>query len=243
MEDQKISFSELVRYKHSTRMELADRILDDLITAAKSSNDPLVKQAIAVLQKWDRQAEAKSRGAVLFKAWNDLMDRSQLFAIPWDAKSPLTTPDGLADPEAAIAALKTAARDVLQDYGALDIPWGEVFRLKSASHNLPANGGPGGLGIFRTLNYAPLDKGRFQAVDGDSFVAAIEFSNPVRAQVLTSYGNATQPNMMPNSMSDRMPDSDQLTLMADKKLRPVWRSRQDILAHLKSRTANHPNWH
>ncbi|MBD1865337.1 MULTISPECIES: acylase [Trichocoleus] len=230
MEDPKISFEELIRYKHSTRMELADRILDDLTTAAKSSTDPLIKQAIAVLQKWDRQAEAKSRGAVLFKAWNDLMDRSKLFAIPWDEKSPLTTPDGLADPEAAITALKTAATELLKNYGALDIAWGDVFRLKSEANNLPANGGPGGLGIFRTVNYTPAEEGQFQAIDGDSFVAVIEFSNPVRAQALTSYGNATQPDMLQGS--------DQLTLMSQKKLRPVWRSRRDILAHLKSRTVN-----
>src|SRR5690349_23696774 len=35
MEDLKISFDELVRYKHSTRMELADRILDDLASRSE----------------------------------------------------------------------------------------------------------------------------------------------------------------------------------------------------------------
>jgi acyl-homoserine-lactone acylase len=230
MANDKISFDELIRDKHSTCMELADRILDDLIAAAEDEEDTLVQQAIAVLNRWDRQAEAESQGAVLFSAWNELMDRDQLFAIPWDETAPLTTPDGLADPEAAVTALKTAATQVLENYGALDISWGEVFRLQSDSVDLPANGGPGGLGIFRTLNFSALENGQFQAVDGDSFVAAIEFSNPVRAQALTSYGNATQPNMMQNA--------DQLTLMAQKKLRPVWRSRQDILAHLRSRTVN-----
>ena len=34
-EDKKISFEELLKYKHSTRMELADRLLDDLLLAVQ----------------------------------------------------------------------------------------------------------------------------------------------------------------------------------------------------------------
>ncbi|MEW6499756.1 MAG: penicillin acylase family protein, partial [Cyanobacteriota bacterium] len=50
-------------------------------------------------------------------------------------------------------------------------------------------------------------------------------SNPVKAMALIGYGNATQP---------RSPHiSDQLPLAARKQLRPVWRSRQDIVAHLE----------
>ena len=69
-EDENISFKEMITYKHSTRMELADRILDDLIPAAKQGNE-LAKQAARVLGKWDRQANANSKGAVLFAAWAD----------------------------------------------------------------------------------------------------------------------------------------------------------------------------
>jgi acyl-homoserine-lactone acylase len=59
--------------------------------------------------------------------------------------------------------------------------------------NLPANGADGALGVFRSVWFAPGKDNRFQAVAGDSFVAAIEFSNPVKAVALNSYGNATQP--------------------------------------------------
>lgn len=54
------------------------------------------------------------------------------------------------------------------------------------------HGGDGSLGIFRTLDFAPEANGQFQGVAGDFYVAAIEFSNPVRAMVFTSYGNASQ---------------------------------------------------
>ncbi|GAB1544472.1 acylase [Scytonema sp. NUACC21] len=226
-EDEKISFNEMVEYKHSTRMELADRILDDLIPAARNQGSELARQAADVLEAWNKQANADSKGAVLFAAWVQEMDLEKAFSIPWSEDSPRTTPDGLADPKDAIAKLVTAAAKVQKGYGSLDVPWGDVFRLRYGNVDLPANGGDGDLGIFRVLTFIPGSDRRFQPFQGDSYVAAIEFSNPVRAMALTSYGNATQPG------SPHV--GDQLQLFANKQLHPVWRTRQDIQAHLEER--------
>ena len=222
--DNQISLSEMIQYKHSTRMELGDRLLDDLIPLARQSNSAKVRQAAEVLNAWDREADADSRGAVLFATWAAEMDFSRAFAKPWNENFPYTTPDGLADPAGAVAALETAATKVETAYKALDVPWGEVFRLRYGNVDLPANGGDGELGIFRVLDFIPVQNGQFRAINGDSYVAAIEFSNPVKAMVLTSYGNATQPG------SSHI--GDQLQLFARQQLRPVWRQRQEIEAHL-----------
>ncbi|MBE9209286.1 acylase [Nostoc sp. LEGE 06077] len=227
-EDKSISFAEMIAYKHSTQMELADRILDDLIPAAQKSENQLARRATEVLAKWDRKTDANSRGAVLFNSWVDNLDLNTAFSIPWNEKSPRTTPDGLADPEKAVTALVDAATKIEQIYGTLDVPWGEVFRLRYGNVDLPANGGNGEKGVFRVLTFAPTDDRHFQAVHGDSFVAAVEFSQPVKAKVLTSYGNATQPN------SPHV--GDQLQLFARQELRPVWRTRQEIIDHLEERT-------
>ena len=74
-----------------------------------------------------------------------------------------------------------------------------------------------------------LQDGRFRASGGDSFVTAIEFSSPLRANVLMVYGNASQPG------SRHL--TDQLPLFPRKELRPVWRTRPEIEAHLESRDA------
>ena len=226
-EDKKISFQEMIQYKHSTRMELADRLLDELIPAARQLSNSRVRQAADVLQAWDRQANVNSRGAVLFYFWYKEMNFPKSLAIPWSEKSPRTTPDGLADPKKAVAALDAAASKVKKAYGALDVPWGEVFRLRRNKMDLPANGGDGNLGIFRVVDFEPTSDGQFASVGGDSYVAAIEFSAPVKAMVLTSYGNATQPGS-PHT-------GDQLKLFARKELRPVWRTRQEIQANLGKR--------
>lgn len=226
-EDEKISFEEMIEYKHSTRMEFADRILDDLIPAARKYGSKLAKQAATVLEMWDRQANADSKGGVLFATWAENINWDKTFTKPWVEHLPRTTPDGLANPEDAVKILETAAASLEKTYGKLDVAWGEVFRLEHGKVNLPANGGGGNLGIFRVVDFAPSENGRFRPVAGDSYVAAIEFSKPVKAMALTAYGNSSQPG-------SRHVD-EQLQLFAKKQLRPVWRTREEITAHLEER--------
>ncbi len=229
-EDESITFDELVAYKHSTRVELADRILDDVIAATREHGGALARQAADVLERWDRKTDAESRGAVLFIAFLEgLMGRfgARAFAVAWSPESPLETPDGLADPAAAAAALEAAAVRVDSAYGALDVPYGDVHRLRGGGLDLPGNGGRDNLGIFRAAWYQPTEDAHFQAFGGDSYVAAIEFSDPVKAMAVLGYGNASQPSS-PHLM-------DQLELVARKELRPVWRTREEIEAHLESR--------
>ncbi|HEY9671400.1 MAG TPA: acylase [Waterburya sp.] len=228
MEKEKISFDQMIADKFSSRLEMADRVLDELIRAARQQGGELARQAADVLQAWDRKADADSRGAALFAAWARTMPASNWYATRWNENSPLTTPKGLADPSAAVKVLETAATTVKFLYGALDVPWGEVARLRYGKVDLPASGGPGLFGIFRVIDLMPSSTdGRFQAFAGDTYIAAIEFSNPVRAKVLNTYGNATQPSSRHVG--------DQLALYTRNELRPVWRSRKEIEAHLESR--------
>ncbi len=231
MEDPRISFDEMIRYKHSTRMERADRMLDDLARAVEKNGGEKAKQAMAVLLSWDRCADAESRGAVLFEAFFEELNRRSgqagPFAVTWDENSPLNTPDGLIDPAMAVAALESAADKVLAEHGSLDVAWGKVYDVIIDNVDLPANGGPGYLGIFRAAYFGRANNGPLKLVGGDSYVAAIEFGNPVRAKALIAYGNSSQPGSPHRT--------DQLLLFARKELRPVWRTRQEVEAHLEAR--------
>ena len=234
-EDDKITFDELVAYAQSTRMELADRIMGDLAVAVRKHGDATAKRAMAVLAKWDRTADNGSRGGVLFAEWVRTMGTADggygdpsFFAVPWDEKRPRETPDGLRDPKAAADALSRAALEVERD-NALDVAWGDVYRLRRDKVNLPANGGWGGLGIFRVTDYEKMKEGGYRAVGGDSYVAAVEFGTPVRAQALLGYGNWSQPGS-----KHRI---DQIELYSKKQLRPVWLTRAEVEAHMENREA------
>jgi acyl-homoserine-lactone acylase len=233
MEDDSITLDELIADKYSTRMELADRILDDLARAVDEHGDDTARRAMEVLASWDREADPDSRGAVLFLRFFEELRRAsgaEPWAVEWDPERPLETPDELADPAAAAAALGVAARGVEADHGALDVPWGEVFRFRVGGRDLPADGAPGQLGVFRVVYYGPgADESSpiREARGGDSFIAAVELSDPVRARTVIPYGNASQPGS-PHA-------GDQIEVFAAKELRPVWRERAEIEEHLERR--------
>ncbi|HEU0113567.1 MAG TPA: penicillin acylase family protein, partial [Thermomicrobiales bacterium] len=234
VEAPRFTFDRLIDDANATAVEMAARVLDDLLVAARRSGGDVARRAADVLAAWDRRTEADSRGAALFVLWGEAArsqaqaDGRSLLAVPWIEEAPLTTPAGLADPAAAVAALEAAARKAEATFGALDVAWGDAARLRYGAVDLPAVGGPGDpFGIFRTVSLAPDQDGRFRAIAGDGFIAAVEFADPVRARVLLTYGNATQPG------SPHI--GDQLALFARKEMRLAWRTRAEIEAHLAAR--------
>jgi acyl-homoserine-lactone acylase len=91
----------------------------------------------------------------------------------------------------------------------------------------PARSASSYLGSFPVMEAAPNDQLDFTVFWGDSYMAAIEFSEPIRAQVLTVYGNATQPHSPHRG--------DQLALYRRGELRTVWRDRDQIEANFANR--------
>jgi acyl-homoserine-lactone acylase len=124
--------------------------------------------------------------------------------------------------------LDVAGQKLIKFDGRLDVPWGGLYCLRRGKVNLPASGAGDLLGCFRVLEYEPTKDGRFAAVGFDNFIAAVEFSTPVRAKVLLTSGNSTDP--------DSRHYGDQLVLSAKKQLRDPWLTRGEVEKHLESRT-------
>ncbi len=228
--DSSITFAELQAYKNDTRMLAADRLLDDLLPAARASDRERSRRAADVLAEWDRTADAASQGSVLFARWLRAMvgGAEAPFATSYRPSAPRTTPDGLADPEAAVQTLAEAAQTVEDRHDSLDVPWGAVHRLVGPEGSYPASGGDGLFGLFRVLRFDEMEGGRRRATFGDSYVALTEFTKEgPRAKAVLPYGNASQPGSPHRG--------DQLQLYAEKKMRPVWHSRDSVRAHLERR--------
>lgn len=228
-EDKSITYEELIGYKHNTRVELADAVLPDLLKASPA--DAISKRAIEVLAKWDRHMETTSRGAVLFQAWSDKYFGTgdfinQRLKVPYNPADVLGSSYGIGDMETALEALKSAAEETMRNYNALDVPYGDVYRFERGSKDLPANGGAGRLGLFRTMTFGKKVGNKFYPTHGETFVCAIEFGAPQKANCALGYGNASQPG------SKHI--EDQLHLLSEKKLHPVWRSRKEIQANLET---------
>lgn len=225
IEDESISFDELVEYKLSTHLEFADRILDDLFAAVDESDSEKAKEAKVILENWDRKADADSRGMILFYNWARKFNvwRQSNYAMAWDNKNPETTPDGLSDPSRAVHLLEVAATEIETKFGRLDIPWGDYYRINYNGNDLPANGIDGSMGVFRVASPGGADDDHMYVGSGDSWVGVIEFGDEVHAKVLLSYGNATQ--------SDSPHNGDQLELFSRKELRDAWFTEAEVKAN------------
>ena len=226
-EDESITYNELVNYKFSTRMEMADRILDDLFNAIDTYGNELAKEAKTVLENWDRKADNNSVGTVIFTKWALKMEPwlPDMYDIKWDEKKPRITPDGLSDPKTAVKILEKVATEIKENYGSLSVPWGDVYRIKYNGIDLPGNGANGVFGCFRTT-WSNTDTNNIDYIyGGDSWVGIIEFGDKIKANVLLSYGNSTQEGS-PNN-------GDQLKLFSEKKLRTASFYKQDVLDNAK----------
>jgi acyl-homoserine-lactone acylase len=227
----KMTFADVKAGKLSTHVETADQFVDDLVATARKIGTDRAKRAADVLEKWDRESEGRSDGTLLFYrfllAAGTSFQSIGGFAVPLDDRNPLTTPRGFKDPARAVAALDTVAGQVEQAYGSLHVLWGDVLRFRRGTVDLPGNGAPSSMGAIRTVNPGPFLNGKAEGISGDTYFAVIEFSNPVHAEALLSYGNW--------SKAGSRHVEDQMRLLSKKDMRPVWRDRKDVEANLEAR--------
>ena len=235
----KFSLEDVKRLKFNTKMLLADRVKSDLIKAIKATANPSedLLKGLAVLETWDNQAAAESKGTMMFLRFWDTYTAAvkQPFAVAWDKQNPAKTPYGLSDTAQAVKALEEAVDWTRKTFGAEAIAWGEVNRYRFNGLDLPADGAPGNYGMFRVLRFTPQPDGKRVvgwvgndkplAGFGDAWVLAVEFAQPVKAYSILAYGQTTNPN----SKHSR----DQIELYAKHQYKKIWFTEAEIKANLE----------
>jgi acyl-homoserine-lactone acylase len=222
IEDSSITFDELINYKLSTHIEFADRILDDLFEAIDNYGSEKAKSAKLILQNWERDSDADSKGMLLFYTWSNkfkISDKSN-YVTDWDINKPISTPDGLSNPKKAVELFEDSIDEIHKKFGKLDVAWGDFYRINYNGINLPANGIDGRLGVYRVTWPGKSDDKNMYVGGGDSWVSVIEFGDKIKAKALLSYGNSTE--------KDSPNNGDQLKLYSKKILRDVWFYEEDI---------------
>ena len=237
-ENEKITFEKFVELKLSTRALLADRTLPDLIAAAKADRDADMQAAVTLLSEWDHIYSKDTRAGLLFEEWAKLFAGPGFggqanYAVPFDASKATSTPSGIKDPAAAVKMLRQAIVETKTKYGALDRVFGDVSRFKLADVDVPGDGNVGGLGPFRVITWGPLDAaGQRYPQHGETWIGMIEFTTPVKAYGLMSYGNSRQ-----RGTTHR---GDQLVHLSKHEFRELWLQRAQIEAHLSETTVLKP---
>jgi acyl-homoserine-lactone acylase len=223
----KLSLEEVVALKHSYRMLLADRVKDDLVAAVRASTpEPRGAEAIALLARWDNTAAPSSRGGVLFETWwrqyTAGTDPDTMFAQEWTPDAPATTPRGLKAPARAAEAFAWAVDETTRRYGAYDVAWGDVHRVRIGKVDVPVGGCSGALGCFRVLNFTTDPDGKRSVIGGDGWVLAVEFTDIPRAYSVLAYGESAR--------EDSPFHSDQAEMFARGEMKRVTFSERDIEA-------------
>ena len=193
--NRKLSLADVIALKHSYHMLLADRVKSDLIAAVRASSPaPNVALAADALARWDNTVAPASKGGVLFEVWwrhyaeGSIAD--SLYAQPWSLTAPSSTPHGLRDLARAAAAFAWAVDETTRRYGAADVAWGDVHRVRVGSVDVPVGGCNGDLGCFRVLWFRNEPDGKRAAVGGDGWILAVEFTDTPHAYSVLAYGES-----------------------------------------------------
>jgi acyl-homoserine-lactone acylase len=235
----KFSLEDVMRLKFNPRMLLADRVKPALVQAIKNARDASsdLQSGLKVLDAWDNCTAADSRGGVLFQHFWETYSAAvkQPFAVAWDRKQPAKTPHGVSDPALAVKHLEEAVRWTRRTYGAEDVKWGDVHRIRLGALDLPATGADGVYGLFHVVVCRPAPDGKRvvgtptpgkpMVGGGDGFIFAVEFSRPPRAYSLLAYGETSNPASRHST--------DQAGLFAKGQFKPVRFTEADIKANLE----------
>jgi len=225
----KVSLEDVMKLKHSYRMLLADRVKPDLIAAVKAAKPTGdVAAALAMMERWDNTAGPDSKGAMLFETWWQRygagLPDSLRYTRAWTSADPTNTPVGLSQPAKAAEAFAWAVGETARRYGAYDVAWGTVHRVRRGTVDVPVGGCGGALGCFRVLNFARDPDGKMSANGGDGWILAVEFGDTPRAFSALAYGESPRP--------ESPWFSDQAALFARGELKPVAYEAKDVDAQV-----------
>ncbi len=231
--EKRLSLEDVIELKHSMRMLMADRLKDDLVRMVRQSDpDPEISGAIELVADWDNTVSAESRGSVLFERWYSRLTRlileekrsregpdartlsdADIFVQMWDPEDPINTPAGLARTDLAVGAFMEAVEETKERWGAWDVSWGDVHRVRIGDVDVPVGGGPGNMGCFRVLSFRRDTDGKLAANSGDGWVLAVEFGKIPRAYSILAYGQTTR--------EDSPHHSDQAAMFASNQMKRV----------------------
>ncbi len=202
---------------------------------ASSPMKASLKAQVDLLRKWDYRWGVDSVANTVATFWGDeLWRRSQ----PEAQKAGVSVYEFLRNrttPAARLEALAAASEKLAADFGKWDTPWGEVNRFQRLTGDIVQkfdDKGPSTPVAFTSARYGSLASfgaraypgtKRWYGTSGNSFVAAVEFGDRVRAKAVTAGGL--------NSVPASKHFNDQAERYATGNLRDVYFYREDLKGH------------
>ena len=209
--DKSITREEFYQYKFDTkysRQSVMAVNLKKFLTEA-SSKDPDINKALELLRNWDLDTDSSSTATHL--AIRAIRPQFNPAKYEYDA-------------EKIMDRLKKAVSWLNENFGRLDVKWGDIQRLQRGKTDLSLSGGPD---ILRAV-YSKEKDDKYVGFAGDCFYEIVEWDSDgnVSAKSIHQFGTATQD-------TSSIHYDDQAQLFARHQMKPVWMKLEDIKLNLE----------
>ncbi|WP_262485588.1 penicillin acylase family protein [Cyclobacterium amurskyense] len=205
-----LTLEKLITLGYDPYLPAFERLIPILLKAYEEEENPSdnLTAAIAVFRDWDYQTGEESVAMTLAHFFGMSFNRNIGNS---DALIPFNQENGKTlkyDTSEVIAAMEAAIVQLEEDFGTWNIPWGDVNRFQrlSGAIDLPfddnkaslpiglASGRWGALASFGAT--AKENTKKLYGSSGNSFVAAVEFGDKVRAKSLLAGGQNANPKSL-----------------------------------------------
>jgi acyl-homoserine-lactone acylase len=211
----KLSYDDFKRVKFNRAFNdsMYDYNLDNVMTMMNLSpvKYPELADAIAVLRSWDHQSDPGNKEASLasFALYN-LIDIISAKGNEYENNR---------FPERAYAeALREAKHHMMQYFGSLRVPLGDVQKHVRGNVALPVGGVPE---VLAATISQPYKNGMRRTYVGDSYIELIRYSkDSVQIESINAFGASAKPNS-PHY-------TDQMQMFVDQKLKPMTLDKETI---------------
>ena len=219
--DDSITYDEMFAYAGDTEVLRArlwvPALLDgyDRFAGRMSLAGTETEEAIELLRGWDYHCDADSTAMALFFTW---WERGNFSSI--DDASQIS--DDIKQKQ--MIELGAAAAELKAAHGRLDVPWGDVLRLRHGDKTWPLSGG----GIFSVLRAAYVRRGGdgMYVSQGASYQMVVEMTPVPVARSCFPFGVSEDPSS-PHF-------SDMTELYSRMEYKPVWFTLEDVEANAES---------
>lgn len=191
--------------------------------AAESAKSADAGEIAGMVQRWNRRSDAQSVEAMAFRAFKVALGKE------W---APTITPSSNLTDAQVLEALAKAARQLKEDYGTLQAPYGRLFRVgREGGKTYPVGGGSlqdAGMATPRAISFGPVGK-EMVGRGGQTSTQVVVLTNPPKSWSIIPLGESDHPE------SGHWDDQAEKLFSLSKMKSSYFLDRKELLKHVTAK--------
>jgi acyl-homoserine lactone acylase PvdQ len=233
----KLDLQALIGLGYDRRLMAFEVLLPSLLQAA--AQEPELKEVLEELSKWDFNASSESIAQTIAILWGQKMMPKIPKIIQFGGETDVVLNIGnyvkTGSKSEMVQTLREVIRDLKNDFGTWQVPWGELNRFQRISNRgtLEMNDSKPSFPVpFASSAWGQLPSHtsksvggskKWYGINGNSFIAAVEFGPKIKAFSLLAGGQSGDPNS-PHFF-------DQGKMYAEGKFKQIYFYKEDVMSH------------